>query len=63
MEKLDLSFLEEEIKSKLLYASNETDATKIVEIAKEMISTHPKIAERLIKLADNFDYERIKESL
>lgn len=63
MEKLDLSFLEEEIKSKLLYASNETDATKIVEIAKEMISTHPKIAERLMKLADNFDYERIKESL
>ena len=63
MEKLDLSFLKEEIKSRLLYASNETDATKIIEIAKEMIYTHPKIAERLIKLADNFDYERIKESL
>lgn len=63
IENLDLHILEEKIKSDLLYASNNTDATKIMEIAKEIMEKHPQIAEQLIQLADNFDYEKIKESL
>lgn len=63
IENLDLRILDEKIKTDLLYASNNTDATKIVEIAKQISEKHPHIAEQLVQLADNFDYGKIKESL